>query len=46
MNDYTSNRSKECVLKFNLEYPKELRESCNDYHLPLDNIEIKKTDAV
>ena len=42
MNEYTSNRSKECALKFNLEYPKELRELRNDYPLALDKTEIKK----
>ena len=42
MNGYTSNRSKECALKFNLEYSKELRELRNDYPLALDKTEIKK----
>ena len=39
---YTSNSSKECVLKVDLEYPKELRELHNDYPLAPDKIEIKR----
>ena len=42
LNKPPSNRSKECVPKVDLEYPKELRELCNDYPLTLDKIEIKK----
>ena len=38
LNKYTSNTSKECVLKVNLEYPKELH---SDYPLAPDKIEIK-----
>ena len=41
MNKYTSNNSKGCVLEGDLEYPKELHESLNDYHLAPDKIEIK-----
>ena len=37
-----SNSSKGCVLKVALEYPKELRESHNDYDLAPGKIEIKK----
>ena len=33
---------KGCVLEVDLEYPKELHELHNDYHLALDKIEIKK----
>ena len=42
LNKYTSNSSKECVLVGDLEYPKELRESQNDYPLAPDEIEIKR----
>ena len=42
MNKYTSNSSKGCVLEFDLEYPKELQESHNDYLLVPDKIEIKR----
>ena len=42
LNKYTSNSSKRCVLEVDLEYPKELRESHNDYFLAPDNIEIKR----
>ena len=41
MNKYTSNNSKGCVLEGDLEYPKELHESLNDYLLAPDKIEIK-----
>ena len=36
LNKYVINSSKECVLKVDLEYPKELQELCNDYHLAPD----------
>ena len=36
------NSSKGCVLEVDLEYPKELRESHNDYPLVPDEIEIKR----
>ena len=42
LSKYTSNSSKGCVLKINLEYPKELRELHNDYTLAPDKIEIKR----
>ena len=42
LNQYTSNTSKGCVLKVDLEYPKELRETHNDYPLAPDKIEIKR----
>ena len=42
LNKYTSNSSKGCVLKVDLEYPKELRELNNDYPLAPDKIEIKR----
>ena len=42
VNKYTSNTSKKCVIEVGLEYPKELRESHNDYSLSPDKIEIKK----
>ena len=42
LNKYTRNNSKECVLKVDLEYPKELQESRNNYKLAPDKIEIKK----
>ena len=38
LNKYTSNSSKGCVLKVDLEYPKELQEFRNDY--PLAPVEI------
>ena len=41
LNKYTSNSSKECVLVGDLEYPKELQESQNDYPSAPDKIEIK-----
>ena len=42
MNKYTSNSSKECVLKVDLQYTKELREFYNDYPLAPGKIEIIK----
>ena len=42
LNKYTSNSLRGCVLEVNLEYPKELRESHNDYPLAQDKIEIKR----
>ena len=42
LNKYTSNSSKKCVLKVDLEYPKEIRELHNDYPLAPDKIEIKR----
>ena len=42
LNEYTSNSSKGCVLKVDLEYPRELRELHNDYPLAPDKIEIKR----
>ena len=42
LNKYTSNSSKGCVLEFDLEYPKELRELHNDCPLAPDKIEIKR----
>ena len=42
LNKYTSNSSEGCVLKVDLEYPKELRELHNDYPLAPDKIGIKK----
>ena len=42
MNKYTSNSSKDFVLKVDLEYPKELRELHNNYPLAPDKIEYKK----
>ena len=42
LNKYTSNSSKACVSEVDLEYPKELRESHNDYPLAPDKIEIKR----
>ena len=42
LNKYTSNSSKGCVLKVDLEYPKELQELHNDYPLAPDKIEIKR----
>ena len=40
-NKYTSNSSKEGVLKVDLDYPKEFKELHNDYSLALDKIETK-----
>ena len=42
LNKYTSNSSKGCVLEFDLEYSKELRELHNNYSLTPDKIEIKR----
>ena len=42
LNKCTSNSSKGCVLKVDLEYPKELRELHNNYPLASDKIEIKR----
>ena len=41
-NKYTSNSSKGCVLRIDLEYPKELWELQNDYLLAPDKMEIKR----
>ena len=41
-NKYTSNSSRVCFLEVDLEYPKELRESYNDYPLPPNKIVIKR----
>ena len=38
LNKYTSNSSKRCILKVDLEYPKELLELHNDCPLALDKI--------
>ena len=42
LNKCSSNSLKGCVLKVDLEYPKELRELRNDYPLAPDKIEIKR----
>ena len=42
LNKYARNSSKWCVLKIDLEYPKELQELYNDYPLALDKIEITR----
>ena len=42
LNKYTSKSSKWCALEVDLEYPKELRELCNNYQLAPDKIEIKR----
>ena len=42
LNKYNSNSSKCCVLKVDLEYPKELQELHNDYQLAPDKTEIKR----
>ena len=42
LNKYTSNNSNGCVLKVDLEYPKELRELHYAYPLAPDKIKIKK----
>ena len=42
MNKYTSNSSKGCVLKVDLEYPKELCKLHIDYPLVPDKTEIKR----
>ena len=41
MKKYTSNSSKACVLKVDIEYHEELRELLNDYPLTPDEREIK-----
>ena len=43
LNKYANNSLTECVLKTDLEYPKELHELHNNYPLALDKLEIKKT---
>ena len=42
LNKYTSNSSKGCVIEFDLQYPKNLRELHSDYPLAPDKIEIKR----
>ena len=42
LNECTSNSSKGCVLKVDLEYSKELQELHSDYLLALDRTEIKR----
>ena len=42
LNKYTSNSSKEFVLEVDLEYPKELQKSYNDYPLAQDKVEINR----
>ena len=42
LNRYTTNSSKRYALEVDLEYPKELGESLNDYPLAPDKIEIKR----
>ena len=42
LNKCTSNSSKRCVLKVDLDCPKELQELHSDYPLPPDKIEIKR----
>ena len=37
LNNYTNSSSKGCVIEFDLEYSKEIRELHNDYHLASDN---------
>ena len=41
LNKYTSNSSNGCVPEVDIEYPKELHELHNDYHLAPDKIEKK-----
>ena len=41
LNEYASNSSKGCILEVNLEYPKDLGELHNDYHLAPHKIEVK-----
>ena len=41
LNKYTRISSKECVVEFDLEYSKELRELDNDYPIAPDKTEIK-----
>ena len=42
LNKCTSNSSKGCFLKVDLEYPKELCELHNDYPIAAEKIEIKR----
>ena len=42
LNEYTSNSSKGCVLKVDLEYPKELQELHIDYPLAPDKMKIRR----
>ena len=42
LNKFTSNSLKRCVLEFDLDYPKELRELHNDYPLAPNKKEMKK----
>ena len=42
LNKFRSNNSKVCVLKVDLEHPKELQKLRNDYPLASDEIEIKR----
>ena len=42
LSKYTSSSLKGCVLEIDLEYPKQLRELCNDCPLAPDKIEIKR----
>ena len=42
LNKYTTNSSKGCVPKINIEYPKDLSKLHNDYLLAPDKIEIKR----
>ena len=42
LNKYSKNSSKGCVLKVDLEYPKELHELHNDYPLAPDKTKIKE----
>ena len=42
LNKYNSNSSKGCVLKLDLEYPRELCEFHNDYSFASDKTEIKR----
>ena len=42
LNKYTSNSSKGCVYKVDLEYPEDLQELHNDSPLAPDKIEIKR----
>ena len=42
LNKYTGNSCKACVLEFDLEYSKELRELDNDYSLAPNKIEINR----
>ena len=42
LNKYTRNSSKRCILKVDLEYPKELQVLYNEYSLAPDKIEIQR----